>query len=412
MGSQLLQVATITILSLFQNQIFAQIPDLGLAASYALFTSVGAFNNTGVSRITGDIGTNVGAFAGFPPGNVTGDINVANANSAEVAIDVQSAYSYVDSILCDSLIGNVLGSGQLLTPNVYCIGSAATILSGDLFLDGQGNPNAIFVFKIDGALSSNMFSQIVLINSASSSNVFWQINGQFELAANSAFIGTALVNGAIILMDEVILEGRALARQGAISLSNNRVFIPSVILPISLISFQGQQCPADNCVNLSWQTALEINLDYFLIEKSGDGINFKSLGKQGAAGNSTSLLSYVFDDQNPSEGSSYYRLTQFGFDKIREYSEVIAVRVVSIVLNAGVYPNPFKSSIEIFANQSPLLGNCKLKMYCSGGTEVMNIVITKQITTIDTNLLPKGTYTYHLFSNDKKIQTGKLISEN
>jgi len=51
-------------------------------------------------------------------------------------------------------------------------------------------------------------------------------------------------------------------------------------------------------------------------------------------------------------------------------------------------------------------------MYCSGGTEVMNIVITKQITTIDTNLLPKGTYTYHLFSNDKKIQTGKLISEN
>jgi hypothetical protein len=411
MINQLLRVVTIVALPFFQNHSFAQIPDLGLASSYAVFTSVGAFNNLGATSITGDIGTNVGAFTGFPPGNVNGVINVSNPISAQVSSDVQTAYDSLNTITCDSILGNSMGTGQLLSPNVYCIG-AATALSGDLILDGLGNPNAIFVFKIDGALSSSAFSKIVLINAASSSNIYWQINGQIELGANSIFVGNALVNGAIILLNEASIEGRVLAIQGAISLFNNIVIIPSFILPISLVSFQGEQCPTDNCVNLSWQTAFEINVDYFMIEKSVDGINFRNIGKQGATGNSVSLLSYIFTDQNPTAGSSYYRLNQFSFDNLREHSNIIAVSFVTIILNAAVYPNPFKSSIEFFASEASLSGNCKLIIFGSRGREVIKIAIKKQITNIETISLPSGTYMYHLYSNDTKIQTGKLVSNN
>ena len=76
---------------LHPNLTFAQAPNLGSAASYAIFTADGAFNNTGPTQIKGDIGTNVGAFSGFPPGVVTGQIHIADPSSAQAASDVQLA---------------------------------------------------------------------------------------------------------------------------------------------------------------------------------------------------------------------------------------------------------------------------------------------------------------------------------
>ncbi len=69
---------------------FAQTPDLGTASGFALFTAVGAFNNTGATNVTGNIGTNVGAFTGFPPGTFTGEINMADATSTQAALDVNT----------------------------------------------------------------------------------------------------------------------------------------------------------------------------------------------------------------------------------------------------------------------------------------------------------------------------------
>jgi hypothetical protein len=58
-------------------------------------------------------------------------------------------------------------------------------INGTLTLDGQGNPNALFIFKINGAFSTGTFSNVVLINSASLCNVYWQVGGQFDLGNNS-----------------------------------------------------------------------------------------------------------------------------------------------------------------------------------------------------------------------------------
>ncbi|MEP7197064.1 MAG: ice-binding family protein, partial [Saprospiraceae bacterium] len=199
-------------------------PNLGVASTFALFTSVGAFNNTGASMIKGDIGTNVGAFTGFPPGTVLGSIHVADAVSAQAAIDVDAAYSYLSGVTCGLSISTTLGGGQILTPNVYCLGAAST-LSGELILDAQGNPNSIFIFKINGAFSTATFSKIILVGDASLCNVYWQINGQFELGDGSVFRGTVVSNGAIILLEASSLIGNALSRAGAISTHNNLVTI-------------------------------------------------------------------------------------------------------------------------------------------------------------------------------------------
>ena len=213
-------LASLLLVLLFPTIIFCQAPNLGSASNFAVFTSAGAFNNLGASNITGDIGTNVGAFTGFPPGTVAGQIQVANTASANAATDLAIAYSQLASTTCGAVISTTLGSNQTLTPNVYCMG-AATTLTGDLILDGQGNSNAIFIFQIDGAFSTSTYTNVVLINAATACNVYWQVNGAFALGDYSVFRGTLLINGAISLLEGSSLYGRALTKAGAVDLHNN-----------------------------------------------------------------------------------------------------------------------------------------------------------------------------------------------
>lgn len=110
-------------------------------------------------------------------------------------------------------------------------------------------------------------------------------------------------------------------------------------LPISLLSFNAQVVLGN--VELSWTTATETNNDYFTVERSKDGVDFKQLAQVPGAGNSNSLLNYNLLDQQALEGVSYYRLKQTDFDGKYSYSEI---RTVSIntqqAENISIYPNP------------------------------------------------------------------------
>ncbi len=222
MKKKLLLIVTVVTLLTFPKVNFGQVPDLGVASSFALFTAAGAFSNEGATIVTGDIGTNAGAFTGFPPGIVIGETHVADDVSAQAAADVAVAYSYLDGLTCGEVLGTGLGEGQILTPNIYCLGAASTI-NGELILDAQGDPGAVFIFQIDGALSTTTLSTITLINGASLCNVYFQVNGAVELGVSSVFQGNILATGAISLLDDATLLGSALSTAGAIALHNNTV---------------------------------------------------------------------------------------------------------------------------------------------------------------------------------------------
>jgi hypothetical protein len=218
-------ILTLFVSLFFENIILAQAPNLGITSSFTLFTSVGAINNTGTTTITGDVGTNVGALTGFPPAIVSGGtIYVADATSAQAATDVQTAYTYLSGITGGSVVGVGLGNGQVLTAGTYKTG-AVTTLNGNLILDGQNNPNAVFIFQIGAAFSSAASSNIIMINSASLCNVFWQIDGAVDLGTNSVFRGTIIANGAISLSQNASLIGRGLTRAGQINLNANSLAV-------------------------------------------------------------------------------------------------------------------------------------------------------------------------------------------
>ncbi|MEP7196559.1 MAG: ice-binding family protein [Saprospiraceae bacterium] len=234
-------------LLLIQNLIFGQAPNLGVTSDFALFTAVGAFNNVGASTVvTGDVGTNSGAFNAFPPGTLIGQKHVVDVVSAQAATDVMVAYMFMTGITCGTVIGTTLGNGQVLLPDVYCLGAAST-LNADLILDGGGDPNALFIFKIEGALSTNTNSNIILTNGASLCNVYWRINGAVSLGVNSVFRGTIIAQGAIELLQSASLFGRALSTAGAISLQENIVNVAKLPLAATITaSGPTSICEGDN----------------------------------------------------------------------------------------------------------------------------------------------------------------------
>ncbi len=238
MHHKLLLIAAVFYFLFSPYKSFSQAPDLGAAASFALFTAAGAFNGDAATSIVGDIGTNVGAYT--PPGFHVGQVHLADPVSAQAAADVSTAYGYLASLTCGSVLATPLGNSQTLGPNIYCIGTAA-VLNANLILDGGGNPGAIFIFQINGALSTNPFSSITLINGANLCNVYWQINGALNIGGSTSFVGTALVDGAINLANGASLLGRGLSTQGAISTMAN-----TVTLPASCNCTLNISCPAPN----------------------------------------------------------------------------------------------------------------------------------------------------------------------
>ena len=220
-------IAVILLLSTASSQqAFAQTaPTLGTAQSFAVLGS-STVTNTGPSVINGDLGLSPGtAVTGFPPGIVNGTIHVANAAASQAITDATSAFNFLAGQPCGTnLSGQDLG-GLTLTPGVYCFNSSAQ-LTGTLTLNGQGNPNAVFIFQIGSTLTTASNSSVLLINSATACNVFFQAGSSATLGTGTQFNGSIFALASVTLTTNVNLSGRAVALTGAVTLDSNVVSVP------------------------------------------------------------------------------------------------------------------------------------------------------------------------------------------
>ncbi|MDQ2751886.1 MAG: ice-binding family protein [Bacteroidota bacterium] len=196
----------ITIL-LFPCINFAQAPTIGTAANFVLFSSSGAVGNTGITHLTGNVGTNSGSNTGF--GNVDGVMHSSDGVTGQCAADLLIAYNQLNSAKPTFFHAPLLGNGDTLVAGVYAI-TGVTTLSGDLFLNAGGDSTAVFIFQVSAPLSANAGAKVKLINGAQACNIFWKIEGLFSLASGVSMKGTVIVNNAAISMNtNDTLEGRA-----------------------------------------------------------------------------------------------------------------------------------------------------------------------------------------------------------
>jgi hypothetical protein len=231
-------------------------PALLTTQCYALFSTDGPVSNAGVTYVTGDVGTNVGLTTGFDPLLVTGMIHpIPDASTAQCAADLGTVYTYLNTLSNDIqlMYPAQFGNNLVLTPHTYLM-NAATTFTDTLYLNAEGDANAVFVIKINGALSTSTYSKVILTNGTQATNVFWVVNGAVNINDYSVFNGTIVANnGAILLNTGVALTGRALTTTGALGTTAITANIPlgSCGTSIPTIPPSGQPVNQIACVGSS-----------------------------------------------------------------------------------------------------------------------------------------------------------------
>ena len=194
---------------------------LGTTAAYGVLGG-SAVTNTGPSTILGDVGVAPGtAVSGFPPGTVTGTIHANDANALQAKADLVTAYDDAASRGSTATISQDL-AGRTLVAGVYTAASSLG-LSGTLTLDAKGDPDAVFVFQAGSALNVASSSRVRLVNGAQACNVFWKVGSSATIGTASQFTGNVLALTSISLTTGATLDGRALARNGAVTLDTNTI---------------------------------------------------------------------------------------------------------------------------------------------------------------------------------------------
>ncbi len=197
--------------------------NLGTADNFAILAG-STITNTGSSVITGDLGLSPGtSVTGFPPGTVSGTQHVTDGAAANAQTDLTTAYNNAAG-QTSTTVPTELG-GTTKTAGAYDAGTLG--ITGTLTLDGQGDSNAVFIFKAASTLITAGSSTVSLVNGAQACNIFWQVGSSATLGTSSTFKGTIMALTSATLTTGANVEGRVLARNGAVTLDTNTITRPT-----------------------------------------------------------------------------------------------------------------------------------------------------------------------------------------
>jgi hypothetical protein len=205
--------------------------NLGTASSFGVLAG-STVTNTGATIVNGDLGVSPGsAITGFPPGIVNGAVHDTDGVAAGAESDLTTAYNDAAGRSSSGSVGPFIGAGQTLAPGVY---NATTSLDvgGSLTLDAHGDPDAVWIFQVGSTLVTDSASSINLTGGAQACNVFWQVGSSATLGTNSSFQGSVLALTSITVTTGDTIIGRALARNGAVTLDDDVITVPSCTSPI------------------------------------------------------------------------------------------------------------------------------------------------------------------------------------
>ncbi len=198
--------------------------DLGSASAYAVLAAT-TVTAPGAIVVNGDLGLWPGtSVTGFPPATVNGTTNVDNPAAAAAQADLLTAFDYLMNTVPPGATeaGNI--GGSTLPPGVYTAASTLAVTSGNLTLDAQGDPNAVWIFQIGTAL--DVTTQVILANGAQASNVFWEVGSSATIDVGAVMQGNILALTSVTTNLGATLNGRALALNGAVTAGGSGASLP------------------------------------------------------------------------------------------------------------------------------------------------------------------------------------------
>ncbi len=318
---------------------------------------------------------------------------------------VRGAAAYVDVYGTVSQFRDLIVAGGS-TVTVY----DTLIINGDLILRGGGvvvvETNGVLVVRgrlngSGGTVTTNEGRAVVtenltivggadIINNATGSNAFY-------LYGTPSRSGGARFNGS--------RNPAASNFKSETELENDDPTLYSLVnggtLPVEFL-YAKAQADDDHNVIISWATASEINNDYFVVERSSDGVNYSLVGKVEGAGNSDHILTYEFMDRPTASGTFYYRVKQVDFDGQYDYSEIATATVENdMPLELSAYPNPTSGPItlNIFGGDNNAV---KIVVRSMHGEVKKVIENAQQSVVLDLSSFPKGYYFMEAYYGQKK----------
>ncbi|HSY76858.1 MAG TPA: ice-binding family protein [Bacteroidia bacterium] len=198
---------------------------LGTDASTMAILAGSDVTSTGATNITGNLGLSPGtSVGGFPPGILNGTQYINGPIASQAKLDLTAAYNDAAGRTCTDIVtlsGNI--GGLTLTSGLYKSTSSLAISSGDLTFDAKGNANAVFIIQIASTLTATSGRKVILAGGALASNIFWQVGSSATFGTTSVFKGTIMAMQSISFDTGASLDGRALARTGAVTLAGNTI---------------------------------------------------------------------------------------------------------------------------------------------------------------------------------------------
>ena len=230
-GSAQLAVATLAAFSLLvvaastAQAAVADVP-LGTAGTFVVLADT-AITNTGPTTLNGDIGN--GPSAASSPGyggalTINGTDHAGDGVTLGAKGDLTAAYLVAagETPVTGTISADL--AGQTLPPGIYDEGSTMNITGPTaLVLDAGGDPNAIWVFQAGSDLVVGSDTTVSLRNGAQVCHVYWQVTSSASLGTNAHFIGTILALTSITLDTGATIQGRALARNGDVTMDSNTI---------------------------------------------------------------------------------------------------------------------------------------------------------------------------------------------
>jgi len=155
---------------------------------------------------------------------LNGTLHINDALAKQSKLDIVTAYDNAAARTATDIVtlsGNI--SGLTLTPGRYKSTSSLALSSGDVTFDAKNNPNAVFVIQVASSLTVTSGRKVILAGGAKASNIFWQVGSSATFGTTSVFKGTIIVKESISFNTGAKLNGRALSRNGAVTMAGNTI---------------------------------------------------------------------------------------------------------------------------------------------------------------------------------------------
>jgi hypothetical protein len=200
-------------------------PALGTARTFAVLAGSTITNTGTATAIVGDVGISPGtALVGLTAGQVTGTLHLGDALAMMAEADLTTAYNDLARRPCEHTMTDVDLGGKTLPPGVYCFAVAAAQTVGDLTLDGEGDPNAVWIFQIGSTLTISSNLSTTLIHGGNACNVYWQVGSSATINGGAQVKGNVFAQASISLLDGAnVGPGRTLTQTAAVTMQSTGI---------------------------------------------------------------------------------------------------------------------------------------------------------------------------------------------